>query len=108
MEIKTKFKTNMSEDDFKVFKQWLTEMLDFNVITVTFLKKDGTERVMKCTTSKKIVPAEPVVEHAEPKKEKQKNDDVKPVYDIEASAWRSFRWDAVKRIEFNISGTDET
>ena len=101
------FKNSLTDDDLKVFKIWLTEMLDFNTITVTFVKKDGSERVMNCTTSKKIVPQEPVIEDTVPKKEKQKNDDVKPVYDIDSKAWRSFRWDAVKRIEFNIGKENE-
>lgn len=91
----------MSDDDFKVFKIWLTEMLDFNIITVTFLKKDGTERVMKCTTSQKFT--NPVIESTEDKKERKVNEEVKPVFDVDAQAWRSFRWNSVKRIEFNIT-----
>lgn len=85
----------MSEDDFKVFKRWLSEMLDFNIITVTFFD-DEIEQVMKCTTAKKIAPTDQVM------------DDMKLVYDTEANAWRSFRWDSVTRIEFNISGNNET
>ena len=91
----------MTEDDFKVFKIWLTEMLDFNIVTVTFLKKDGTERVMKCTTSSAIT--QPVIESEESKKERKVNEEVKPVFDVDAQAWRSFRWDSVKRIEFSIT-----
>lgn len=90
----------MSEDDFKVFKIWLTEMLDFSVVTVTFIKKDGTERVMQCTTSSKFT--QPALESSEPKKERKVNEEVKPVFDIESQSWRSFRWDAVKRIELVI------
>ena len=94
------FKNNMSEDDFKVFKIWLTEILDFSVVTVTFIKKDGTERVMQCTTSSKFT--QPVLESNEPKKERKVNEEVKPVFDMESQSWRSFRWDAVKRIELVI------
>lgn len=89
----------MTEDDFKLFKIWLTEMLDFNIVTVTFLKKDGSERVMKCTTSSAITQSD--IE-TEPKKERKTNEEVKPVFDVDARAWRSFRWDSVKRIEFSI------
>jgi len=99
--------SNMSDDDRATLKIWLSEMLDHNTVTVTFLKKDGSERIMKCTTNKKSIPEPIVNEDTESKAERKHNDEVKPVYDLDAKAWRSFRWDAVKRIEFNIGGTDE-
>jgi hypothetical protein len=93
---------NLSEEEFKVFKEWLKEHLRAGSVTVTFTKRDGTERVMKCTTSTELVPPEPVVEGAEPKREKKVNEDVMPVYDLEASAWKSFRWDSIKKAELTI------
>ncbi len=90
----------LSEKDFQLFKKWLKSHLAFGPVTVVFTKKDGTERVMECTTSSKIVPAEPVVEGAEPKREKKVNEDVMPVYDLEAKHWKSFRWDSVKEVKF--------
>ena len=51
---------SLSEQEVKLFKKWLKGHLAFGPVTVTFTKKDGTERVMKCTTSTELVPQEPV------------------------------------------------
>lgn len=100
--LEVSFKNNLSEKDFNRFKKWLKGHLAFGPVTVTFTKKDGSERVMECTTDSKLVPQEPVVESVTPKREKKTNDDVCPVYDLEAKAWRSFRWDSIKGIQFKI------
>jgi hypothetical protein len=99
--IQTVLKT---EKEFKAFKKWLKGHLNFGPVTVTFTKKDGTERIMNCTTSSDLVPQVPVLteEVAVPKKEKKKNEDVMSVYDLEVKEWRSFRWDSIKRIEFTL------
>lgn len=76
----------------------LNTLLQKGEVTVTFTKKDGTVREMKCTLSESLIPPAPVVELAEgsePKKKKAENPDVRTVYDLEAKAWRSFRWDSV-------------
>jgi WYL_2, Sm-like SH3 beta-barrel fold len=99
--IQTALKT---EKEFKAFKKWLKGHLNYGPVTVTFVKKDGTERVMNCTTNSELVPVVPVLteEVAVPKKEKKKNDDVMAVFDLEVKEWRSFRWDSIKRIEFTL------
>lgn len=107
---------NLSEKDSKRFQKWLKGHLAYGPVTVVFTKKDGTERIMKCTTSHKIVPPTPIVEtHTTntdnpidfPKPKKKLNEDVMPVYDLESSAWKSFRWDSVKRVMFTIGEEDE-
>lgn len=92
----------LTEKEFKLFKKWLKGHLAFGPVTVTFIKKDGTERVMECTTSPKIVPQDPVVEGLTPKKEKKPNEDVCPVYDLESNHWKSFRWDSVKNVTIKL------
>lgn len=96
------FQQSLNENEFKLFQKWLKGVLSAGEVTVIFLKKDGSERTMKCTTSDSLVPQEPIVENAVPKKEKKQNDDVCPVYDIEAQGWRSFRWDSVKEVKLSI------
>lgn len=91
----------LSEKEIKLFKKWLKGHLNYGPVTVTFTKKDGTERVMNCTTKSELVPASPVVEGVE-KKEKKKNEEVMSVYDLEAQGWRSFRWDSVKQVRFEL------
>ena len=93
---------SLSEKDFVLFKKWLKSHLAYGSVTVTFTKKDGTERVMECTTNSLLVPQEPIVEGAEPKREKTPNLDVMSVYDLEAKGWRSFRWDSVKQVSFTL------
>jgi hypothetical protein len=94
--------TSLSEKDIKIFKRWLKSHLAYGETTVVFTKKDGTERVMKCTTNPELVPAVELVESAEPKKEKKVNEEVMPVYDLEAKAWKSFRWDSIKQVRFEL------
>jgi len=36
------------------------------------------------------------------KKEKKVNEEVIPVYDLDAKGWRSFRWDSVKQVRFTL------
>jgi hypothetical protein len=92
----------LDEKDIPKFKKWLKSHLNFGPVTVTFTKKDGSERIMKCTTNADLVPQEPVTESTQPKKEKKVNEDVMPVYDLEAKAWRSFRWDSIKVVTLTI------
>ena len=71
---------SLSESELKLFKKWLKGCLAFGPVKVTFTKKDGTERVMECTLAPSLVPEEPIVENAEPKREKKVNEDT-IVYD---------------------------
>jgi hypothetical protein len=91
----------LNEADLKLFKKWLQSHLKFGPVTVTFTKKDGTERVMKCTTNPTyILFKEPAL--VESKREKKTNEDVMPVYDMEAGHWKSFRWDSIKSVSFTL------
>ena len=95
------FKTKMSESDFRRFKKWLKGHIAFGPTTVIFIKKDGTEREMLCTTNPDLVPhVEQAVE--ENKKERKFNEEVCAVYDVNAKGWRSFRWDSVKTVRFDL------
>jgi hypothetical protein len=93
--------TTLSEKDVKIFKKWLKSHLIYGPTTIIFTKKDGTERTMTCTTSPSLVPVEPIVEGVE-KKEKKINEEVMPVYDLDAKGWRSFRWDSIKQVRFTL------
>jgi len=100
-------KMTLSEKDLKLFKKWLKSHLNYGPVTITFLKKDGSERVMKCTTNPTyIMFKDPSI--LESKSEKKVNEDVLPVYDLEAGGWRSFRWDSIKSVMFTIGEENET
>lgn len=86
-------------NDLVVFRGWLKGVLTVQPAIVTFIKKDGTERIMNCTLREDMLP---VVEINEDKAPRKKNDTVLSVYDLDAKGWRSFTVTSVKRVEFAI------
>ena len=91
----------LNEADFKLFQKWLRSHLKFGPVTVTFTKKDGSERIMRCTTNPTyIMFKEPA--SVESKREKKINEDVMPVFDMEEGHWKSFRWDSIKSVSFTL------
>jgi hypothetical protein len=93
----------LSENDFKLFKKWLKGHLHLGPVTVTFTKKDGTERVMKCTTDPTLIMfKDPSIVESKGPSTRKVNEDVMPVYDLESSAWKSFRWDSIKQVSIKL------
>jgi hypothetical protein len=90
---------NTLDNDIEVFRGWLKGVLTVQPATITFTKKDGTERVMNCTLRSDMLPAVEIKEDKTPRKQ---NDSVLSVYDIDAQGWRSFTLSSVKRVEFVI------
>jgi len=91
----------MSENfEFKTKKEkdWLLGLLRSQIVDITFTKKDGSERILKCTLMESKIPTEKVPKGTE----KSKNDEVVPVFDVENDGWRSFRWDSIKQINFTL------
>jgi WYL_2, Sm-like SH3 beta-barrel fold len=88
-----------SDEDWKLFSEWITSVLKENIVTVTFTKKDGSERVMRCTLNPELLPK---VEIKENKVERKRSDTSIAVYDLEAAGWRSFITRSVKKIEFSL------
>jgi hypothetical protein len=82
---------------FLADKKLVVDKLKDGVCTITFEKKDGALRKMKCTLNSELIPKLEIIESKE-KKTRAENPEVLPVYDIEAAGWRSFRWDSL--IEF--------
>ena len=87
-----------SEDEKEIFRKWLISHLKYGPVTVYFTKKDGTERKMDCTLKE-----ENIVQY-EKKTERVKtlNEETCPVFDLEKNEWRSFRYDALTKVEFTI------
>lgn len=75
-------------------KEMLKTLLKENVLSVVFIKKDGSERVMECTLNPNLLPVQD--ENTESKdKVRTENQEVIQVYDLENEGWRSFRVDSV-------------
>lgn len=75
------------------------EDLQKGIYNVKFEKVDGTIRDMRCTLLPEYLPA--IVENTEdePKKVRTQSPNVIAVWDLDKSAWRSFRIDTVKEFE---------
>jgi hypothetical protein len=91
----------LEEKDLKLFKKWLKGHLRMGSVTVTFTKKDGTERVMKCTTDPTIIMFKDPAS-VESNTTRPISETVMPVFDLESNAWKSFRWDSIKQVRFTL------
>lgn len=80
----------------KIEKNILLELLHVDILTVTFIKKNGEERVMRCTLREDILPPYKTVD---PKKERKVNEDIVHVYDVDVQGFRSFRLDSIKQVQ---------
>lgn len=76
-------------------REKLIEVLKDNVCVVSFKKKDGTNRNMKCTLKENIIPKATKEDPLSQKKIRALNEEVLPVWDVEKDGWRSFRIDSV-------------
>jgi len=84
----------MTSQNISKGKEVLKTLLNEHVLSVTFTKKDGTERVMECTLKPDLLPIQD--ENTEPKdKTRVENAEVIQVYDLENTGWRSFRVESV-------------
>ena len=119
----TQYQEGTAEDRLQI-REWLRQMARKSIITVIFAKSDGTVRTMKCTLDPDHIPAaqapaadalamfvnlgtgvalkakksKKVVESTEPKE-----DATMRVFDVEAQAWRSFRFDRLHKISAELN-----
>ena len=92
----TQYTTSFTEEDRKLFREWLRSHLSYGPTQVTFTKKDGTVRTMNCTTKSELVEA------YEKKTDKPPNEETCFVYDLDKQAWRSFRYDSITGVTFIV------
>lgn len=82
------------------FQTWLKGLLhDEHVkdLCVTFTKKDGTDREMRCTLSESRIPTD-----KQPKESTSTGGSAVRVFDTDLQEWRSFRWDSIKQVNFEL------
>lgn len=80
------------------FKEWFKNVLKQSTVMVQFVKKDGTIRDMICTLDESLIPQV----QTEETKVINWSDEAQRVYDVEAGDWRSFRWDSITLLKFDI------
>ena len=98
-----------AEPEREEFRRFIKGILQDGSVLVEFIKSDGTVRSMNCTLSAEhgAIYKDKLTEEAEVPVERahilpRVNNDVCKIWDIEQNAWRSFRWDRLKRIEFKL------
>ena len=71
----------------------LIEHLKKDSVEVSFTKVDGAPRVMNCTLDPGIIPVVNITSESN----RKENPDILVVWDLDKSAWRSFRFDSVNK-----------
>lgn len=78
-------------------REELTAMLSQNIVEVTFDKLDGEERVMSCTLKENYIPIPKKDDLLSQTKIRNLEQKTLVVWDVTANAWRSFRYDRLKK-----------
>ena len=103
----------------KYFRDWVRSFLEVSETTVTFVKADGTVRDMRCTLDRDRIPPQPP-KPEKPAKEspvdgivrenreiaaltEPEENHTQKVFDLDAGAWRSFRYDRLKKVTATMS-----
>ena len=98
--MQTVFKTDKEFDEFKTWTLGLLHDRNAKDLRITFTKRDGTEREMLCTLVEEAIPQE-----KQPKTKTEGSSTAGSavrVFDVEKQEWRSFRWDSVTKVSFDL------
>lgn len=93
----------LAKDIRKQIRGKMVESLQEGTNVVTFTKVNGEQRVMTCTLDTNLIP-DPILSLVEfetkaDKSPKAPNEEVLPVWDVNANGWRAFRIDNVISFE---------
>ena len=89
-----------TDEGAEIFFDRLKTILREQEIKITFTKKDGTERVMRCT----LDPAKlPVQEITETNTNRKVSTETMAVFDLDVQGWRSFTKKSVKCVDFTTN-----
>lgn len=86
-----------SDEEREIMRDWVKGLLREREVVIEFTKATGETRIMTCTLNESVVP-----KTVNKTTERRPNPDVCVVWDVNQAAWRSFRWDRMKRIEFEL------
>ncbi|MEI8287349.1 MAG: SH3 beta-barrel fold-containing protein [Actinomycetes bacterium] len=89
-----------TDEGAELFFDRLKDIMRKQTVTITFTKKDGTERIMRCT----LDPAKlPVQENTNMNTARKISTETMAVFDLDAQGWRSFTKGAVKCVDFTTN-----
>ena len=100
MTFQTVFKTDKEFDEFKTWTLGILHDDKAKDLCITFTKKDGTVRDMRCTLCAGQIPTDKTPTNEG--KGSQTSGSAVRVFDTEKQEWRSFRWDSVTKVSFNL------
>ena len=84
------------------FKDWITNLLsDSNPTTITFTKKDGTLRVMRCTRNVELIPSVYIPLDTASSTRKVSTTSVS-AFDLDKQEWRSFLPQNITHINYEF------
>jgi hypothetical protein len=91
--------------DFKTtdpeFQTWVRGLLHDNKLKdlrITFTKADGTEREMRCTLVESKIPSDKTPKGTG----RETSDATQRVFDLDKGEWRSFKWESLKQVDFEL------
>ncbi len=92
--------TTTIDPDFSLAnnKQSIAALLRTIDAVVTFIKKDGTERAMKCTLREDVA----ISYEKKTDRTREPKEDILPVWDLEANAWRSITISTIQTIAIDL------
>ena len=91
--------TTWTEAEQARFREWLHGLLLTEIVTVDFIKRDGTLRTMRCSLQKQYLPA------SDKRDERQISNTAISVWDLDKESYRSFRFDSVRQTRFTLGYT---
>jgi len=94
--------STQQQDEASWRNDYLKSELFKNIVTVDFIKKDGTQRKLRCTLRPDLLPPQTDIEEAVSKLPFPTS---LAVWDLENEGWRSFRYDSI--IGFTIEPDED-
>ena len=95
-----------TDEGAELFFDRIKEMLREQEIKITFTKKDGTERVMRCTLDPAKLPVHETNTDNPidfPETKRKVSTDTMAVFDLDVQGWRSFTKKSVKCVDFTTN-----
>ena len=83
------------------FQTWVKGLLHDSIVKnlcITFTKTDGSSREMHCTLVESAIPADKIPRNTD----RPNSPTTQRVFDIDKQEWRSFKWESVTHVSFNI------
>lgn len=93
---KTDWYQNAVVEERQSFRHWLLEHLRNERMNISFIKADGTRRLMHCSLHAELLPA------GDYEVEPEEHKDYVHVFDLDKQAWRTIKLDKIIDFSYNL------